>query len=240
MEETRHGPRAEVARAVGAWLAAALRLSIRKRGRAILAIPGGRSVAQPLARLAQEDVAWDRVSVLFVDERHLPAGHEERNDRATAGFAAAISDRGLNPYAFLSAPFVRYNPEAAADRYWDTIRELGGELDVVLLGVGEDGHIASLFPGRAELALNRVGVTAVRNAPKPPPERITMTPGLIATATWTCLLFFGEGKRTAYNAFQDAGLPVERCPAKLSRSAPYLLIAADTAAAGTDTDGRIY
>jgi 6-phosphogluconolactonase len=239
MQETSTGSTEQVVNHVARWLASALRTSIREHGRGVFAVPGGRSVAAPLQLLALQDVGWERVHIVFVDERHLPAGDSERNDRAVAEFIDSIRRRGFPDSSLHPAPFIPGNPEEAARRYCSVVHELGRP-DVLLLGVGEDGHIASLFPGRTELEMDEPGVVAVRDAPKPPPERITMTPGLIATVPSACLLFLGRGKRAAYERYRLDGLGAAECPAKLARVVPHLLVAADDDAGGTQTDSPVY
>jgi 6-phosphogluconolactonase len=101
---------------------------------------------------------------------------------------------------------------------------------VAMFGAGEDGHIASLFPGRSELLSAGTAFLSVRDAPKPPSDRVSMSPALIRTISSICLLFFGESKRDALRNFQDEEAPPASCPAKLARAAGNLLVAADLAA----------
>ncbi|HEV2812296.1 MAG TPA: 6-phosphogluconolactonase, partial [Solirubrobacteraceae bacterium] len=106
-------------------------------------------------------------------------------------------------------------PEDAAWLYArDLVGTVGEEpvLDVVVLGLGEDGHTASLFPGHPEADSAHAPVIGVRSSPKPPPERITLTLPVIARARYTVLLATGEGKRDALTRVRarDETLPVAR------------------------------
>jgi 6-phosphogluconolactonase len=106
-------------------------------------------------------------------------------------------------------------PEDAAWLYARELqREMGDEpvFDLVLLGLGPDGHTASLFPGHPEAAAAHAPVIGVRDSPKPPPERITFTLPLIARARYTLLLVTGEGKRDALRRIRegDRELPIAR------------------------------
>lgn len=126
----------------------------------------------------------------LVDERCVPSGHPDANARM---IREAMGD-GVR----LHEARGELGPEDAA---WLYARELTGALgpervlDVVVLGIGEDGHVASLFPGRPEADARHAPVIGVRGAPKPPPERITLTLPVIDRARYTVLLATGEGKR---------------------------------------------
>lgn len=232
MVETRTGTLKEVARQAAGWLAAALRSAMAAHPRSVFALPGGQSVVHALRALLAQQVEWRRVDVVFADERHLPPGDPDRNDAAIAGFTEGVAALGHPPDQLYRAPFVPGDPAEAARRYWETLRGLGGRIDVALLGAGADGHVASLFPCRPELFRHERGITAVTGAPKPPPDRLTMTPGLIRSAGWACLLFLGASKREAYGRFRDPCVPESECPAKMVLRVPHALILADTAAAG--------
>jgi len=145
----------------------------------------------------RDRVDWHRVNVWWGDERFLPAGHPDRND--TQARAALLDAIPLNPTRVHPMP-ASDGPdgddvEAAAARYAD---ELAGvrSFDVLLLGVGEDGHVASLFPGHPDRSGGRP-VSAVRDSPKPPPVRLTLTRDAINTAGEVWLLATGEGKAHA-------------------------------------------
>lgn len=158
-----------------------------------LAIPGGSAVAALGLARQRLGRAWARVRLTWVDERCVPLADTESN-RGSAYRAGAL-DAGARPA--LELPLFRDGEtgaqavarvEAALDRGF------GGALDVLLLGMGGDGHVASLFPGRQPDAAR---VAHVTGSPKPPPERITLTRSFLGTAGETVLLATGESKRAA-------------------------------------------
>jgi 6-phosphogluconolactonase len=110
------------------------------------------------------------------------------------------------------------DPDEAAIRYEKTIRDYFGarvpQLDWVLLGLGEDGHLASLFPGSPALEENTRSIIVVRNSPKPPPVRLTMTLPLINQAAQVHILVSGEGKANALRATLEGPADPNRCPAQ--------------------------
>ena len=236
MHETSIGSLEEVSLSAARWMATALRDSANTKERVIFALPGGRSIAGPLAALANENIDWKSIEIFFVDERHLPAGSTNRNDAAVGEYLTLeLVKRGkLRDAQIHRIPHLPGRPDESAKVYWNELQRFGGTVDVALFGAGEDGHIASLFPDRNELAADGPDVLAVRNSPKPPPERISMSPGLIASIPTVCVLFIGSPKRDAFDRFRDEHTPVTSCPAKLTSRAENLLVVADHAANGSD------
>lgn len=168
-----------------------------------IALTGG-SIAEKIhrevARLAgTSDVDWSRVDVWWGDERYLPADHAERN--AGQARAALLDQVGVDPARVHEVPASdagHPDVEAAAAAYDDELRTHGtGRFDVVMLGVGPDGHVASLFPGYPQLDVaDRVAV-AVTDSPKPPPERVSLTFGALNRTREVWFLVSGAGKAAA-------------------------------------------
>jgi 6-phosphogluconolactonase len=233
MHETSAGETGTVIARAADWLEEKLCAALEADGqrRVVLAVPGGRSVTQVLGLLFRADLDWMRVRIALTDERHLPHGDPDRNDRLIEELYATAR-RDEPGERLLRPPFHAGNPERAAAEYTEMLQNSGGRLSVVLLGAGEDGHIASLFPGRRELGMIEPVFAAVRGAPKPPPERITMLPPLITGADHSCLLFLGAGKAGAYRAFADPKVATTACPAKLLLAMPSLHVAVDDDAGG--------
>jgi 6-phosphogluconolactonase len=156
-----------------------------------VALTGG-SVAERIHRAVATsidslDVDWSEVDFYFGDERYVDSWSDERNARAVR---ADLLDRvGVDPKRVHEMPAKDsgLTLEEAAESYADTVRAHGtGEFDVVMLGVGPDGHVASLFPGHQALDVDDRIAVAVTGSPKPPPERISLTfPALNRTrAVW--------------------------------------------------------
>jgi len=175
----------DVAEAAAAEIAEELRGGART-----LVLTGGTSPKRCYELLSALDVPWGRVSVLFGDERCVPPLDGESNYRMAK---ESLLDR-VSPATVHRMPG-ELGPDEGAAAYAEVIAA-AKPLDVVLLGVGEDGHVNSLFPGHS--ALNAKGLTAgVRDSPKPPSERVTMTFQAIRDARKILIIAAGEGKADA-------------------------------------------
>ena len=186
-----------LATAVARHVAAALSEAAGERGRATLAVSGGRTPAPMFERLAGERVPWDRLDVFQVDERVAPAGHDERN--ATGLEAALGAQARARPERFHWMPVTAADPEAAAQRYAQELAAVAGTppvLDVVHLGLGEDGHTASIYPGSDVPEDVEVAMTGVYQGRR----RMTLTLPAINRARTIVWLVAGGGKRAALAA----------------------------------------
>lgn len=208
----------EAARAI--LTSAARALAARGSFRIVLA--GGTTPLAAYRRLAGEDLGWGAWEVYFGDERCLPPDHAERNSRA-----AQTALLGLVPIPAGQVHTIpgELGPDLAAEAYARTIAP-AVPFDLVLLGMGEDGHTASLFPGRAfrDDAL----VIPVREAPKPPPERVSLTPRALGDCREMLILVTGAGKRDALAAWRGG----EALPVALAAEAGRAWVLVDRAAAG--------
>jgi len=178
------------------------------RGTASVVLTGGRVAAAVYRAVAASPalgaVDWSRVDVWWGDERFLPSGHPDRNEtqaREALLDAVGLDDRRVHPMPAVDGPDGD-DPEAAAARYAAALTaaaEGSADLphfDLLLLGVGEDGHVASVFPEHPAAYESRP-VAAVRGAPKPPPVRVTLTLPAINTAEEVWLIATGSGKAVA-------------------------------------------
>jgi 6-phosphogluconolactonase len=175
-----HESRADLATSVaGAFLRL---LTVRQAGGEVpqIALTGGSiadEIHREIARLAADsEVDWSRVDLFWGDDRFVAPDSEERNARlARADFLDRV---GVDPARVHEVPSTAEAPdvEAAARAYADAVREAGtGRFTLVMLGVGPDGHVASLFPGSPELDVDHDIAVAVTDSPKPPPERVSLT-----------------------------------------------------------------
>jgi 6-phosphogluconolactonase len=155
-----------------------------------LVLTGGTSPARAYELLAGLSVPWGRVSILFGDERCVPPVDAESNYRMAK---ESLLDR-VNPATVYRIPG-ELGPDAGAAAYASVVAAVA-PFDFVLLGVGEDGHVNSLFPGHP--ALRSTALTAgIHDSPKPPPERVTMTFEALRGARRIVIIATGAGKAEA-------------------------------------------
>lgn len=140
-------------------------------------------------------VDWRHVDFYWGDERFVPAGHEDRNDQqARDAFLTRLGVPDDHLHA-MPAHDCSLSAAEAADAYAGEIPD--APFDIVLLGMGPDGHVASLFPGFAQLHEHERRVVEVFDSPKPPPVRISMTFPTLNNAASVWFLVSGEGKAEA-------------------------------------------
>jgi 6-phosphogluconolactonase len=183
-----------------------------------IALTGGSiadAVHRELARHSgSSEVDWSQVVVWWGDERFVAPDSPDRN--AAQAWAAFLSHVGVDPDKVHEMPSTADTSdiEAGADAYSDTMRSLGsGEFDVVMLGVGPDGHIASLFPGFPQLDVDDRIAVPVTGSPKPPPERISLTYGALNRSKSVWFLVSGQEKSDAVARALADGTDLHDCPA---------------------------
>jgi 6-phosphogluconolactonase len=168
---------------------------------------GSAIIASLLEVPAHTAVDWSQVSIWWGDERYLPAGDPDRND--SQNDAAGLDRLGLDPARVhrVPGPDSSASAEESAQAYSSTLRASGGgEFDVMILGVGPDGHVASLFPGHpAQLTTDAIAV-AVHDSPKPPPDRVSLTFECLSRSNRVWFLVAGADKAQAVrNGLEGAG-----------------------------------
>ncbi len=175
-------------------------------GVARIVLTGGGIGTAVLAALAlapaRDAVDWSRVDFWWGDERYLPSGDPDRNE--TSARAALLDHVTIDPARVhaIEGPDRSVSAEAAADRYAEHLlahalpEDHGGtpRFDVVLLGIGPDGHVASLFPEHPALRVTERPTAAVHGSPKPPPTRVTLTFAALNAASEVWLLASGAEK----------------------------------------------
>ena len=232
-----------LAQAVAARLVTRLVDAVAARGTASVVLTGGgigtAVLAEVAATPARDAIDWRRLDIWWGDERFVPAGHPDRNE--TGARSALLDHVDADPARVHPMPGPDGpdgdDPEAAAARYasWlaaATTPEDHGPVpafDVLMLGIGPEGHVASLFPARPALYDDR-SVVAVRGAPKPPPIRLTLTLPSIRSAREVWVLAAGQEKAGAVRlALSDVG-PVQ-LPAAGARGRQRTLVLLDRGAA---------
>lgn len=186
---------ASVAERGAALIAARLNTAVAARGRATLALSGGRTPLAMLAALSRADLPWHSIDVFQVDDRCTPPGHRERN---AVNLSRALGPVvGTRPASFHWMPLDTLPPRAAAAHYAAELAAVAGAppvIDVVQLGLGADGHTASLFPATE---LDEVTPTVAVAPPAEGWERLTLTLPVINAARHIVWLVTGADKRTA-------------------------------------------
>lgn len=203
---------AQLADDVAARLVATLVSAQSVRPLAFLGVTGGGILEQTMGALrelpARDSVDWRRVSLWWGDERFVPAGSPDRNDRAA--FAALFEAVPLDPANVHRMPAAGGefgdDVEAAAEAYAAGLAaavppEQGDDdvphFDAMLLGVGPEGHCASLFPEHPGVYEDKASVIAVHNSPKPPPTRISLTFRSLDAANEVWFVVAGSSKAEA-------------------------------------------
>jgi 6-phosphogluconolactonase len=205
---------AAVARGAADRILTAAQHAIAARGRFNLVLAGGRTPIAAYTLLVGAAADWERWHCFLGDERCLPADHPGRNSVAAA---RAFLDHVPIPAQNLHLIHAERGPVAAALDYELTLGGTPGAapwlpFDLVLLGMGEDGHTASLFPGHP--IPDGTLVMPVLDAPKPPPQRVSMTPKALSACREILVLVTGADKATALAAWRaGAALPVARVAA---------------------------
>ncbi|SDQ44266.1 6-phosphogluconolactonase [Quadrisphaera sp. DSM 44207] len=239
--------RASLAAAVAGRLVTRLVDVQARRGRAGVVLTGGtvgtEALRQVAASPAVRSVDWSRADLWWGDERFLPDGDGERNaTQAREALLDALTPLGLDPARVHAMPASDGpdgdDPDAAARRYAQELARVAREagvpgpvpvFDVLLLGVGPDGHVASLFPGHPGAEEAGEPVVAVRDAPKPPPTRLSLTMPVITTAeeVW-CVVSGADKADAAARALAGPGA----LPASRARGVQRTLWLVDADAAG--------
>ncbi len=211
-------------RAAAEFIARQLGSAVRNRGRASLAISGGRSPWGMLDLLAAQAVNWESVHVFQVDERIAPPDDEARNWKQ---FLAGRLARRVPPGNRHPMPVEIEAPDAAADAYARTLVEWTGqspELDVVHLGIGEDGHTASLFAGDSPLEETTRLVAASRRHEGY--RRLTLTLPALASARSIVWFAVGAGRRAVLTRLFDGDIAIPASHVRRDRAVCFTDVSA--------------
>jgi 6-phosphogluconolactonase len=210
--------RDELRRLAAETIAERIRSATDARGSCSIALSGGSTPGPVYEELAKSDkIAWKALQIFFADERAVPMDHAESNYRLVLetllkGHPETLGQTYRMP---ADAP----DRDEAATRY---SRRLPDPLDVLVLGMGADGHTASLFPGSAALDERERRVVAV-TAPKPPPERMTITPAVIERARTIVMIAAGAEKAPMVARALSGPPDAKAVPAQLARRAIWFL-----------------
>jgi 6-phosphogluconolactonase len=221
----------ELARPAAEWLELEVTKAIAERGACALCLAGGRTPEPVYRALASaSSIDWTRVDVFFGDERAVQPDHPDSNYLMVNRVLLSRVPVPAGQVHRMEAE--RGDREAAAREYE---RVLPPRLDILVLGMGPDGHTASLFPGSAALDERQRLVLPVIGA-KPPPQRLTITPPVIEAARRVAVIATGGDKAAMVARAIEGPLAPKDVPVQLARRGTWFL---DQAAAGRLTAGRV-
>ena len=233
----------ELAQGIADQLAHTIVGALAVRGVAHVVLTGGRIGTACLAALRDhplcDDIPWDGVELWWSDERFLPTGDAERNDTgAYAAFLSHVPIPAQNIHPMPSSGNAATLDQAAAEYWTQIIADFGDDIafDVCLLGIGEDAHVASLFPSLEAVSVTTLGVLAIRDSPKPPPERLTFTRPLIEQSRQVWLLASGAAKADAVHSIMTMSDEVAAPASNVRGSLRTVLFLDDDAAASIEPD----
>ncbi|MHB8744422.1 MAG: 6-phosphogluconolactonase [Sulfuricaulis sp.] len=206
------------AETAAARIAQIIEQAIAQHGRATVAFAGGTTPREVYRRLAQDHrLPWHKIEIFFGDERAVPPDDPQSNYRMVRESlleAAAVPSENVH-----RIPAERPDGEAVSREYATCLPE---RLDLIILGIGVDGHTASLFPGAAAMHEHIRKVVAVEGS-KPPHQRLTVTPPVIMAAANKIVLAIGSDKAEAVARALTGSDSMEDCPARLARDGIWIM-----------------
>lgn len=181
---------ADASEALAEAVAVRLRALVVEQGRALIAVPGGTTPARFLTALGAHELPWESITLMPTDERFVAPGDQASNERMIrAAFAPLRNGR---------TPFVSFHNAgddlAAAAASLDRVLKTLPPLDIVVSGMGADGHIASLFPGEAAALAAPASADAIAASPPDLPPRLSLSPARLQGAGHVALLISGREK----------------------------------------------
>ena len=200
-----------------ARIAGGLESSVVARGWASIALAGGETPRPVYQRLAAMTLPWTKIDVFFGDERAVPPDHRDSNYHMAA--ESLLDPAGVPMARRHRMPADAADRTSAAAEYAELLPE---RLDLLVLGVGRDGHTASLFPGSRAVRESWHRVVP-SESPVPPTLRLTITPPVIAAARARLVLARGRDKAAAVSRALEGAEDAEQCPVQLARAGVWLL-----------------
>lgn len=202
---------------------------LERQSQVVIGLPGGETYRPVWQALKEANgIEWHRIHLFMADERLVAIDDDRSNFKhAYDGFMKELMDDGRLPEANVH-PFI-YDPVADKDEtvYERELGLYGGRFDIILLGMGNDGHTAALFPHHVALDAVANGFAILHDAPKPPADRVTCTPPMIEQAPVAFLLVTGKQKGPALALLRDENKTWRDVPAKLAGTAKKSYLVTD-------------
>ncbi len=207
-----------------------IRFGLKNKDRFQMALSGGATPRMTYELLREELLPWSRVQIILGDERWVP--HDDESSNALMVRQTLLALGPGSEASFYPTPTVEFpTPQDSAKEFSKIIKDICNDnspcLDLILLGLGDDGHTASLFPGTDSLNV-RNSLTTVSTGKGT--KRITLTASAISSASKVIFLVSGEGKQVALKRLLDPNESYKRTPAKLIRPDSEIVLLVDKAA----------
>lgn len=208
-----------LATSASAWIAESVFDAVSRRGTCSIALSGGKTPQPVHAALSHHvpRLPWSKIHIFFADERAVLPTDPDSNYRMAR--ESLLDHVPVPPANVHRMEGERADLDAAA-RAYDAL--LPRTLDVLLLGVGPDGHTASLFPGAPALG-ERAKRVVPADSPFPPPRRLTITPPVIATARQTAVIVAGHDKAAVVQRALEGPVNLQACPVQLALDATWFI-----------------
>jgi 6-phosphogluconolactonase len=208
MTEIVRGQRPDLEKKAAAVIKDGISSILKEKNDVILAIPGGRSVSGIFELLINEDIPWQKVKIFMVDERMVSLDDKDSNYKLAKEVLLGrinIPQENIHPFMV----------DRGIKEYEGELKVVGGAYDIVLLSAGEDGHVGALYPNHHSIDTESQYFLTMNDSPKPPPNRMTLSKNLLLRSKVVLIMFLGEGKRGAFDKFNDQAVDYNKCPAKL-------------------------
>jgi len=240
---TRRVTRDEAAAEAAATFDVRVTETLQRQARFALAVPGGSVARTVFPRLPELSLPWQRLDLTFVDERIVPVSDSESNRGAAQ--REWLDRLGASRPRVIGPPVERVDPDVVAVGWQLALVDALGSpprLDLAILGMGPDGHVASLFASHPLLEWRGTWTAALKDSPKPPPARVTLTLDALAAASEIWVIAFGREKAAAAADARDN--PASQLPvaivARAARRVQWFLDDDAAASRGTqrNTEGQ--
>jgi len=201
----------------------ALTEGIDSRGKAVLALSGGSTPKLYLPAIFSMDVPWEQVTLALADERWTPPSNQDSNEKLIQDLRQGTPAKAAS---LLSLWDFGSNPEAAADRGREFANENDLSIDLAILGMGEDGHIASLFPGHESLEDKRDFWIPIETPPAPnaPLPRLSLSPKSLLGCQHVILAFSGQKKYDVWQRAWHGTQIADELPVSILKEHPRLTV----------------
>tara|TARA_Y100000310_G_C20679789_1_gene815219 strand:+ start:2595 stop:3272 length:678 start_codon:yes stop_codon:yes gene_type:complete len=189
-----------------------IREKLKTQDYVTLGIPGGASPLGLFSLLKMAKIDWRKVHIFMVDERFVPLSSQQSNFKGAEDFFIKhLVDLGFLPKQNVH-PFVF---DQGIGRYAAEFKSITKKFDLVILGIGSDGHTASIFPDHPSSTKRKASFLKVENSPKPPADRMSASLSLLAKSDLAIMLIWGEDKKPGLDLLLDKKKSLQECPASI-------------------------